>query len=106
MRKSKEKHIRLTEKEMDDLKTKAEAACLSESEYIRQLISGVAPVVIDDRFFAAMQIISEFAEKIEEVAMKADNSTDMIAIMSEAKKWRAFRNAIEQAFVVPRRIDV
>jgi hypothetical protein len=65
-----------------------------------------APVVVDDRFFAAMEIIREFADKIDEVAMKTDNSVDMIAVMTEARKWRAFQNAIEKAFLRPKRSDV
>ena len=44
--------------------------------------------------------------KIDEVAMKTDNSVDMIAVMTEARKWRAFQNAIEKAFLRPKRSDV
>ena len=53
-----------------------------------------------------MEIIREFADKIDEVAMKTDNSVDMIAVMTEARKWRAFQNAIEKAFLRPKRSDV
>ena len=52
-----------------------------------------------------MEIISEFADKVDELAMKTNSSVDMIAVMNEARKWRAFRNAIEKAFLRPRRID-
>jgi len=106
MKKTKEKHLRLTETEFEGLQKKAAAACLTESAFIRQLISGYVPVTApDDRFFAAMEIISEFADKVDELAIKTDNSVDMIAVMNEARKWRAFRNAIEKAFLRPRRID-
>ena len=106
MKKTREKHLRLTEAEFVDLQKKAAASCLTESAFIRQLIAGYAPVAApDERFYKAMEIISEFAGKIDEVAMKADNSVDMIAVMNEARKWRAFRNAIEKAFLRPRRID-
>ena len=52
-----------------------------------------------------MEIMREFSDKIDSVAMKADNSVDMIAIMSEAKRWRLFQNAIEKEFLRPKRSD-
>ena len=45
----------------------------------------------------------ELADKIDAVAMKADNSVDMIALMSEAKKWRLIENALEMEFLRPKR---
>ena len=106
MKMSREKHLRMSDEEFNTLQERAEASCMSDSAYIRRLIMDMPPVVIDDRFFAAMEIIREFADKIDEVAMKADNSVDMIAVMNEARKWRAFQNAIEKAFLRPRRSDV
>ena len=105
MKMSREKHLRLSDKELSVLQERASAACMSDSAYIRRLIMDMPPVVIDDRFFAAMQIVREFADKIDEVAMKTDNSVDMIAVMDEARKWRAFQNAIEKAFLRPKRGD-
>ena len=89
---SREKHLRLSDEEFNTLQERAAAACMSDSAYIRSLIMNKAPVVVDDRFFAAMEIIREFA--------------DMIAVMTEARKWRAFQNAIEKAFLRPKRSDV
>ena len=105
MKMSREKHLRMSDEEFFTLQERAAAACMSDSAYIRRLIMDMPPVIIDDRFFAAMEIIGEFSDKIDEVAMKADNSVDMIAIMGEARKWRAFQNAIEKAFLRPRRSD-
>ena len=88
------------------IKNKASAACLSEAEFFRQLVKGYNPVARpDDRFWPAMDIVREFADKIDQVAMKADNSVDMIAIMSEAKRWRILQNAIEKEFLRPKRGD-
>ena len=107
MKKNREVHLRLSEREHEDLKHKASAACLTESAFIRQLIAGYVPVAApDERFFQAMDLIREFADKIDKVAVKADNSVDMIAMMTEAKKWRAFQNALEIAFLRPKRSDV
>ena len=103
MKMSREKHLRLSEEEFKVLQERAAAACMSDSAYIRRLIMDKVPVVVDDRFFAAMQIIREFADKIDEVAMNADNSVNMIAVMNEARKWRVFQNAIEKAFLRPKR---
>lgn len=104
MKKGKEKHIRLSETEAEDLRRKAEAACLTESAFIRQLIAGYVPVQApDERFYKLMDLISELADKIDAVAMKTDSSVDMIAVMSEAKKWRLIQNAIEMEFLRPKR---
>ena len=106
MKKGKEKHIRLSEAECEDLRRKAEAACMTESAFIRQLIAGYVPVQApDERFFKMMDIIRDFADKIDAVAMKADNSVDMIAVMAEAKKWRMLQNAIEKEFLRPKRSE-
>ena len=102
MKKGKEKHIRLSEAE--DLRRKAEGACMTESAFIRQLIAGYVPVQTpDERFFKFMDLIMELADKIDAVALKADNSVDMIALMSEAKKWRLIENALEMEFLRPKR---
>jgi len=104
MKKCKEKHIRLSEAECEDLRRKAEGACMTESAFIRQLIAGYVPVQTpDERFFKFMDLIMELADKIDAVAMKADNSVDMIALMSEAKKWRLIENALEMEFLRPKR---
>lgn len=104
MKRNREKHLRLSEAEFDDLQKKAAAACLSDSEFIRQLIAGYVPVTApDERFYQAMDIVRELADKIDSIAMKSDNSVDMIAMMTEAKKWRMLQNALEKEFLRPKR---
>ena len=106
MRKNRDVHVRMSDVEFEELRRKSRATCLTDSEYIRQLIMGIVPVTApDEKFFAVMEIINEFSGKIDEIALKADNSVDMIAIMNEARKWRAFQNAVEKAFLRPRRIE-
>ena len=100
------KNIWMNQTESDELKAKSQAACLSEAEFIRQLVKGYTPVARpDEKFWRAMEFIREFADKIDEVAVKADNSVDMIALMTEAKKWRMLQNAIEMEFLRPKRGD-
>ena len=100
------KNIWMNKRESDELKRKSQAACLSEAEFIRQLVMGYTPVAKpDERFWKAMEIIREFAAKIDEVAIKADGSVNMIAVMDEARKWRMLQNAIEMQFLRPKRGD-
>ena len=100
------KNIWMNQSESDELKRKSQAACLSEAEFIRQLVMGYTPVTMpDEKFFRTMDIVRELADKIDAVAMKADNSVDMIAVMTEAKKWRMLQNAIEMEFLRPKRGD-
>ena len=106
MRRNVKKSLWMSQEELWDLKEKAQAACLTESEFIRQRIAGYTPPQqVDDRFWKAMDIMREFADTIDKVAMKADNSVDMIALMTEAKKWRMLQNAIEKELLRPKRSD-
>ena len=106
MKKTREKHLRLSEEEFEQLQMKARAACMSDSAFIRQLITGYVPVAApDERFYKVMDFMREFADRVDVIALKADSSVDMIAIMNEARKWRAFQNAIEKAFLRPKRGD-
>ena len=98
------KNFWMNQAESDELKEKSQAACLSEAEFLRQLVKGYTPVARpDERFWRAMEFIREFADKIDAVAMTTDNSVDMIAVMTEAKKWRLFQSAIEREFLIPKR---
>ena len=95
----------LTADEMAKLNRKSEAACVDKNRYLRSLINGeeIRPAP-DERFWQAMEIMREFADKIDEVAVKADGSADVAAIMAEAKKWRMLENAIEKEFLRPKKV--
>lgn len=96
----------LNDEEMDMLRRKSRAACMDHNMYLRELLRGHEPrQAPDDRFWKSMELIRELAGKIDEVAMKTDNSVDMIAVMLEAKKWRLFQNEIEKAFLRPKGSD-
>ena len=106
MRRNIKKSFWVNAAEDQEIKQKAQAACLSEAEFFRQRVRGYCPPAKpDERFWAAMHMIREFSDKIDAVAMKADNSVDMIAIMNEARKWRVFQNAVEKEFLRPKRGD-
>ena len=106
MRRDIKKSFWVNSEEDRDIKAKSQAARLTEAEFLRQRVKGYHPVVTPDEvFWQAMESIREFADKIDEVAMNADNKADMIAIMAEAMRWRAFQNGIEQEILIPKRGD-
>ncbi len=106
MRRDIKKSFWVNSEEDRDIKVKSQAAGLTEAEFLRQRVKGYHPVVMPDEvFWKAMESIREFADKINEVAMRADNKADMIAIMAEAMRWRAFQNGIEQEILIPKRGD-
>lgn len=93
----------LDDKEMEKLKRNVKSTGLTYNSYLRMLINGFEPQQSpDERFWPAMEYIRQFAGKIDEIAVKADNSADIIAIMAEAKKWRRFQAELEAAFILPK----
>ena len=107
MRRNIKKSFWVTREEDYEIKEKAQAACLSEAEFIRQLVSGYTPAAKpDERFWKAMDIMREMADSIDNIAMRADKASEMIMLATEAKKWRMFQNAIEKEFLRPKRSDV
>ena len=91
---------------MEAFKKKVSSTGLTCNSYIRMLLSGYGPVESpDDRFWDAMAEISEFTDKIDALAMKAEKPEDAIVIMKEAKRWRLFQNEIEISFLRPKKID-
>ena len=95
----------LTADEMAKLNRKSKAACVDNNRYLRAFINGeeLRPAP-DERFWQAMEIVREFADKIDALAMKVDDKADVIAIMAEAKKWRMLENAIEKEFLRPKKV--
>ena len=69
MRRSYDKHIRLTKEERDDWQRKAAMTCLNESSLIRLLMKGYAPKEKpDERFFEAMRELSAIGNNINQIA--------------------------------------
>lgn len=107
MRRNIKKSFWVTREEDYEIKEKAQAACLSEAEFIRQLVSGYTPAAKpDERFWKAMDLLREVADGIDALAMKTEKAVDMIALTTEARKWRMLQNAIEKEFLRPKRSDV
>ena len=106
MRRTIKKSFWVTREEDYEIKAKAQAACLSEAEFFRQLCKGYTPAAKpDERFWKAMDLMRGIADSIDVLAMKTERSVDMIALSAEAKKWRLCQNAIEMEFLRPKRGD-
>ena len=106
MRRDIKKSFWVNSEEDRDIKAKSQAAGLTEAEFLRQRVKGYHPVVMPDEvFWKTMESIREFADRIDEVAMNADNKADVIAITAEAMRWRTFQNGIEQEILIPKRGD-
>ena len=88
------------------IRKNAKATSLSEAGYFRMLATGFIPVTNpDERFWSAMEEKREFSRKIDDIAIKADNSADAIAIMKEARKWALFQNEIEMEVLRPKKSE-
>ena len=67
-----QKHIRLNEAELTDLKKKAAKTCMTESGLIRILLKEYRPKEKpDDRFYEAMRQLSSIANNLNQLAAKA-----------------------------------
>lgn len=74
MRRSYDKHIRLTKEEKDEWQRKAEMACLNESALVRLLMKGYEPKEKPDEcFFEAMRELSSIGNNINQLAAKANS---------------------------------
>ena len=99
------KNIWVNQREADELREKAEAACLSEAEFIRKLIAGyVPPPRTDKEFYKAMEVLSGLSSQIHAAAMRMDSAKEMIALMAEAYKWNQLRVALEKKYLVPEEV--
>lgn len=74
MKRTKRREFVMTEREADNLRKKAQMACMSESHLIRLLISGYhPPAAPDGRFYDDLNKLTDVAEKLE---LKAELTKD------------------------------
>ena len=70
MKKTVRKEFVLTPLEAQDLKEKAQGACMAEGRLMRMLIAGYhPPQKPDDDFYKAMNQVAEMAERIESFSL-------------------------------------
>ena len=104
MRKGIKKQFWLSKEDAQDLRRKAECACMTESALIRFLLRGYCPKEKpDDEFYEAMNQLSAIGNNINQLARKA-NSLDFIdapMLYKEVEEWRRFRAEMERRFIRP-----
>lgn len=104
MKKSVNKHIRITPGENIEWKRKAKQVCMTESALVRMLISGYYPKEKpDDRFYEAMNKLSDFSKSLNQLAsaISSQNIIDTQMLYREAESWQSFRADIEKRFLRP-----
>ena len=104
MRRSYDKHIRLTKEEKDEWQRKAQMTCLNESALVRLLMKGYEPKEKpDERFFEAMRELSSIGNNINQLAAKANSLgfLDAPMLYREAVRWHKFQAHIESVFLRP-----
>lgn len=104
MKRTIKKQFWFNREEAQDLQKKAKRACLSEAALVRLLIRGYEPRERpDDRFYQAMEQVSEMGKQVELLAvrMKAQGNVDAAALEKESKRWHRFQADIEQEFLRP-----
>ena len=104
MRKSIDKHIRITAAENEDWKRKAELTCMTESALIRMLMKGFVPKEQpDERFYEYMNQLSAIGNNVNQLAQKANslNFIDAPMLHKEVEAWRQFRAELERRFLYP-----
>ena len=101
------KQVWMSKEEAEQLKESAAAACMSEANFIRMLISGYAPrPAPDDRFFEAMELMKEMGDKIEQLGVGVSDADLVAWIEHEAEKWHIFQHAMEQRYLLPERSEM
>ena len=109
MRRSYDKHIRLTKEEKDEWQRKAQMTCLNESALVRLLMKGYEPKEKpDERFFEAMRELSAIGNNINQLAAKANSLgfVDAPMLYREAERWHKFQADIESVFLRPDKLDL
>lgn len=106
MKKSVRKEFVLTPTEAQELKEKAQGACMAEARLLRMLIAGYhPPEKPDDDFYEAMNQVAEMAERIESFSLFLSDPALRELLEKEAEKWRDFQLAIEKRYLMPERSD-
>ena len=109
MRRSIEKHIRVTAEENEDWRRKAELTCMTESALVRTLMKGYLPKEKPDMYFyEALRQLSYIGNNLNQLLKKANtlNFIDAPMLRKEIEAWQKFRSDIERRFLQPEKSDV
>jgi hypothetical protein len=98
------KQFWLNDSEAEELRQKAEKACLTEAALLRLLIKGYEPRERpDERFFDTMKEMRRMGSNLNQLLIKAHKFgiADVTAIKRELEEWRAFQIKVEEKFLLP-----
>jgi len=98
------KQFWLNASEDQELKRKAEKACLTEAALLRLLIKGYEPrEKPDDRFYDMMKEMRRMGSNLNQLLVYAHKCgiADTTVIKQELEDWRAFQLKVEETFLLP-----
>ena len=95
----------MNKKEAENLKKKAKNACMTESRYIRMLISGFIPrEAPGDRFFADMDKLRELGDELSRKAgMHSEGAKSILE--DEARSIHLLQAKIEREYLRHDKVD-
>ena len=102
------KQIWMTEREAENLRSKAAGAGRTEAAFIRELVDGYCPPTLPgSEFYEAMDIIRGMGDKINILLAKPGLTEEDVRLLEfEAKKWHIVENEFEKKYLRPERREV
>ena len=103
-----EKHFFFSEIEAIELQRKSKKTGLSESAYVRSLISGTNPrEKPDDRFYQAMRELSAIGNNLHQIARKANalGFIDAPLYQAVSKQLQDFQLEVRMKFLLPEKLE-
>ena len=99
------KQIWMTEREAENLRSKAAGAGRTEAAFIRELIAGYCPPSLPgSEFYEAMDLIRDMGDKINILLAKPGLTEEDVKFLEfEARKWYLVENEFEKKYLIPER---
>ena len=106
MRRSKRREFVMTQEEFDDLKRKAEGACMSQSQLLRLLIAGYQPTKEqDEEFHEDMDKLLRACGDLIALSKQVKFGEAADLMRDEALAIRKFRQKLERKYLSGERRD-
>lgn len=96
----------MTEIEAADLRSKARAACMTESRLMRMLLEGYnPPPVPDDKFYEAMEEMRVASSRLKEAARIAKSPVESDELSRAARDLLRIQRDLERKYLMPKESD-
>ena len=106
MRRNRRREFVMTQEEFDDLKRKADNACMSQSQLLRLLIAGYQPPPApDEEFHKDMDKLLQVSGELIALSKKAKFGEVADLMRDEALAIRKFRRELERKYLSGERRD-